>query len=203
MPGGHVGGATIGDWLLEVGAGELLLVHDYGDDYAEPLAADIAAGARERGVEVRVRRVWDWDERAEDDLPGAQALLYVGVAGAGADQMFARAARARLRAVAARHGGDRRAMARRSVAATQRRSGLRFFVPHRGPLALYGFEAMALILDAYADAGGTTERGVAAASRTPRRDGAIGRYAIQSDGQLTGTTYGRLAVVGGRLVWDG
>ena len=201
VPGGHVGGATIGDWLLEVGAGELLVVHDYGDDYAEPLAADIAAGARERGVEVRIRRVWDWDERPEDDLPGALALLYVGVAGAGADQMFAglHALNPELWLLGTEGIAEPWLVEALPEAVAKR---MRFFLPHRAPLALYGFEAMALILDAFAVAG-HDRASVAAASRQPRtRDGAIGRYAIEPDGQVTGISYGRLVVVDGRLLWD-
>ena len=201
VPGGHVGGATIGDWLLEVGAGDLLLVHDYGDDYAEPLAADIAAGARERGVEVRMRRVWDWDERAEDDLPGALAVLYVGVAGTGADQMFAglHALKSELWLLGTEGIAEPWLVEALPDVVAQR---MRFFVPNKAPLALYGFEAMGLILDAFSDAG-HDRAGVVAASRKPGgRAGAIGRYAIEPDGQVTGTSYGRLAVVGGRLVWD-
>lgn len=204
VAGGRVGGATIGDWLLDVDAGELLVVHDYGDDHAEPLAADIAAGARERGVRVRVRRVWDCDERPEDDLSGAQAVLYVGVAGSGAVQLFA-----------ALHSikPDLWLLGTEGIAEPWLVDALgdetvertRFFVPHSAPFALYGFEAMALILDAFDDASAdVSDRAqIVSASREPRtRDGAIGRYAIGSDGQVTGTSYGRLAVVGGRLVWD-
>lgn len=34
------------------------------------------------------------------------------------------------------------------------------------------------------------------------RDSVIGRYSIDSEGHTTTTAYGRLAVVGGELVWD-
>ncbi len=201
VPGGQVGGATIGDWLLEVGAGKLLVVHDYGDDYAEPLATDIAAGARERGVEVRVRPVWDWDERSEDDLPGALALLYVGVAGAGADEMFVglHDLDPELWLLGTEGIAEPWLVEALPSAVAQR---MRFFVPHRAPLALYGFEAMALILDAITDAGEDRAGAVAALRKQRTRDGAIGRYVIEPEGHITGSSYGRLAAVGGRLVWD-
>lgn len=201
VAGGHAGGATIGDWLQEVNAQHLLVVHDYGDDYAEPLAADMAAGARERGVNVRVRPVWDWNEQSEADVLGVQAVLYVGVAGSGADQMLVglHAFNPELWLLGTEGIAEPWLVDALPEAVAQQ---TRFFVPHRGPLALYGFEAMALILDAIADAG-HDRAGVVVASRKPRlRDSAIGPYAIEPDGQVTGASYGRLVVVGGGLLWD-
>ena len=43
---------------------------------------------------------------------------------------------------------------------------------------------------------------VRAARTTSDRDSILGRYSIDGDGNTTTTAYGRLAVVGGQLVWD-
>ena len=79
----------------------------------------------------------------------------------------------------------------------------RFFGAQRAPLAFYGFEAMALVLDAI-DAGQGDREGIVRAARATRdRDSILGRYSLDVDGHTTTTAYGRLAVAGGELVWDG
>jgi branched-chain amino acid transport system substrate-binding protein len=75
-------------------------------------------------------------------------------------------------------------------------------VAQRASFELYGLEAMALILDAVAEAGGDRAAAVAAARATRDRDSVLGRYSIDADGHTTTTAYGRLAVAGGELVWD-
>ena len=78
----------------------------------------------------------------------------------------------------------------------------RFFVPFRAPLGFYGFEAMALILDAIAS-GGADRAGVVRAARGTRdRDSILGRYSVDAEGHTTSTAYGRLTVANGELVWD-
>ena len=79
----------------------------------------------------------------------------------------------------------------------------RFFVSQRLPIACYGHEAMALVLDAIAAGGGEDRAAVSAAARATRdRDSVLGRYSIDAEGHTTSTAYGRLAVVDGALVWD-
>jgi ABC-type branched-subunit amino acid transport system substrate-binding protein len=78
----------------------------------------------------------------------------------------------------------------------------RFFVAQRAPWGFYGYEAMALILDAIEQAGADREAIVRAARGTRDRDSILGRYSIDEDGHTTTTAYGRLAVVDGDLVWD-
>ena len=78
----------------------------------------------------------------------------------------------------------------------------RFFVAQRAPFALYGYEAMALVLDAIAAEGGDRAAVTRAARGTKDRDSILGRYSIDAEGHTTTTAYGRLAVVDGALVWD-
>jgi hypothetical protein len=182
----------------------LLVVHDYGDGgYAQALAAHCVEAAGERGVAARARPVWDHDEHASDDLAGLQALLYVGVAGSGAEQMWAdlHAADPKMWLLGTEGIAEPWLAAAIDPSAAER---TRFFVPPRTSFALYGFEAMSLVLDAVAAAAADDRTAIAAAGRAPgERAGFIGRYAVGPDGRVTGIGYGRQAVVGGRLVWDG
>jgi branched-chain amino acid transport system substrate-binding protein len=78
----------------------------------------------------------------------------------------------------------------------------RFFQAARASFDLYGFEAMALILDAIQE-GGDDRAAVARIARaTKDRDSVLGRYSIDEHGHTTSTAYGRFAVAGGEIVWD-
>jgi ABC-type branched-subunit amino acid transport system substrate-binding protein len=157
--------------------------------------------ARERGLTARSRPVWDHDERPADDLGEAQAVLYVGVAGSGAVGLWHELHDAHpdlwllgSEGVAAPWLAE--AM---SPAAAER---TRFFVAQRAPFGFYGFEAMALILDAVAAGDGDRDAIVRAARSTANRDSILGRYSLDEHGHTTSTAYGRLAVEAGELVWD-
>jgi ABC-type branched-subunit amino acid transport system substrate-binding protein len=208
MPDDRQVAGTIADWLVTGSVERLLVVHDYGDGgYAAPLAGLCVDRARERGVSALARRVWDDDESPADDLDGVQALLYVGVAGSGAERMWAdlHAADPKMWLLGTEGIAEPWLAAAIDPSAAER---TRFFVPPHTSFALYGFEAMRLVLDAIdaVDAvgagGGRAE--IAAAGRAPGgRSGVIGRYTIGPDGRATGVGFGRQAVVAGRLVWDG
>jgi Periplasmic binding protein len=83
MPNDRVGARAIADWLAGVGTAELLIVHDHDADYGVAVGAMCDAAARERGLNVRTRPIWNHDEPWEEDVGGAGAVLYVGVAGSG------------------------------------------------------------------------------------------------------------------------
>jgi branched-chain amino acid transport system substrate-binding protein len=200
-PHDGVGAQAIAAWLEGGGLDDVLVVHDYGDEYGEPVGAMCAQAARERGLAVRIRPVWDHDEDMLADLGDARALLYVGVAGSGAvglwDALHAASPELWLLGT---DGVAASWLARDISPGAAART--RFFVSARVPLAFYGFEAMALALDAIA-AGGEDRAAVSAAARATRdRDSVLGRYSIDADGHTTSTAYGRLAVVDGTLVWD-
>ena len=201
MPHDGVGARAIASWLAGVGVRELLVVHDYGDQYGEPVGAMCVAAARDRGLSVRVRPVWDHEEAPADDLGAAEAVLYVGVAGSGAVGLWQElhAARPELWLLGS-EGVAAAWMARALEPSAAERT--RFFVANRAPLAFYGYEAMALILDAIAAAGDDRAAVTRAARATHDRDSIIGRYSIDGDGHTTSAAYGRLAVVDGAMVWD-
>jgi hypothetical protein len=93
MPHDGVGARAIAGWLVDAGVHELLVVHDHDDGYGVPVGVMCAEAARERGLAVRSRPVWDHDESPADDIGDAQAVLYVGVAG-GSDRAATRSRRA-------------------------------------------------------------------------------------------------------------
>jgi ABC-type branched-subunit amino acid transport system substrate-binding protein len=199
-PDDAAGAAAAAEWMADRGVEEVLVVHDHDGDYGSPVGAMTAAAARERGLRVRARPVWDHDEPPAADLGGANAVLYVGVAGSGAAGLWRalHAADPELWLLGS-DGVARRWLAREMDAGAAART--RFFVGARAPLAFYGHAAMAHVLDALA-AGGGDRAAVAAAGRDTReRACAVGRYALDADG-LTTLPYGRMAVVSGALVWD-
>jgi branched-chain amino acid transport system substrate-binding protein len=200
-PHDGVGARAIADWLARVGVGELLVVHDHDEGYGVPVGAMCAEAARERGLGMRVRPVWDQAEALAEDLGAAQAVLYVGVAGSGAVGLWRdlHAANQGLWLLGS-EGVATRKLARALDPAVADRT--RFFVAQRAPFAFYGFEAAALLLDAIAAGGDDRSETVRAARSTRDRDSILGRYSIDERGHTTSTAYGRLAVVGGELVWD-
>jgi branched-chain amino acid transport system substrate-binding protein len=201
LPHDGVGARAIADWLVGVGANKLLIVHDHDADYGVSVGAMCDAVARERGLDVRTRPVWNYNEPWEADVGDADAVLYVGVAGSGALGLWADLHR---------HNPALWLLGSEGVAMEWLAEGMspsaaertRFFIAQRAPFALYGYEAMCLVLDAIA-AGGDDRAAVTCAARaTKDRDSIIGRYSIDEDGHTTTTAYGRLAVVDGNLVWD-
>jgi branched-chain amino acid transport system substrate-binding protein len=200
-PHDGVGARAIADWLAQTGVGELLVVHDYGDGYGAPVGAMCAEAARDRGLAVRIRPVWDHDERPVDDLGAAQAVLYVGVAGSGAVDLWhaLHAANPSLWLLGS-EGVAVRWLAQALEPSAAERS--RFFIANRAPLAFCGYEAMAFVLDAIAAGAGDRAATTRAARATRDRESVLGRYSIDADGHTTSTAYGRLAVVDGALVWD-
>jgi len=71
------------------------------------------------------------------------------------------------------------------------------------PYAIYGYEAMAVVLDAIRRGGGTRQGAIDAFFATRDRDSVLGRYSIDANGDTTLSTYGVLKVSRrGRLAYD-
>jgi branched-chain amino acid transport system substrate-binding protein len=73
-----------------------------------------------------------------------------------------------------------------------------------GPYALYGYEAMSVVLQAIRDAGPRGDERQAVIDRffaIHDRDSVLGRYSIDADGDSTLTRYGVDRIVGGKLVF--
>jgi branched-chain amino acid transport system substrate-binding protein len=200
MPHDGVGARAVAAWLDEIAVREVLVVHDHDSDYGIPVGQMSVEAARERGIAARHRPVWNHDEDFTADLGSAGAVLYVGVAGSGAVQMWSdlHAANPKLWLLGS-EGVAHEWLAHELDPSTASRT--KFFVSQRAPLALYGFEATALILDAVGQAG--AERGAVLDTirATRDRDSVVGRYSLDGDGHTT-LGYGRMAVVDRQLVWD-
>jgi branched-chain amino acid transport system substrate-binding protein len=79
------------------------------------------------------------------------------------------------------------------------------FASEGGPYALYGYEAMTLVLDAIRSAGARGNDRQTVIDRvfaTANRNSVIGRYSVQADGETTLSRYGVERVSGGRPVFD-
>jgi branched-chain amino acid transport system substrate-binding protein len=191
---------SIPEWLVSEGVRELLVVHDHDDGYGVPVGGMCVAAARDRGLSVRSRPVWD-DEPPAEDFGEADALLYVGVAGSYTPGLWRElnAAAPELWLLGVEGLADAAFAAGLDDAAAER---TRLFVGYRASTGLYGFEAMALILDALASVGPDRAAIVRAVRATRDRDSVLGRYSIDADGQIGGIGCGGLAVIGGRLAWD-
>ena len=70
------------------------------------------------------------------------------------------------------------------------------------PYALYGYEAMSVVLDALARGGGTRQGAVSAFFATRDRDSVLGRYSIGPSGDTSLTQYGVYRVTRRSFVWD-
>jgi branched-chain amino acid transport system substrate-binding protein len=201
MPHDGVGAQAVADWLVEVGAAKLLIVHDHDADYGVAVGTMCEEAAKEHGLIVRTRPVWNHDERWAEDVGDADAVLYVGVAGSGAIGLWGDLHAHDLRMwLLGSEGVAQEWLAQGMDASAAERT--RFFVAHRAPFALYGYEAMSLVLDAIAAVGGDRVAVARAVRATKDRDSILGRYSIDEDGHTTTKAYGRLAVVYGALVWD-
>jgi branched-chain amino acid transport system substrate-binding protein len=202
MPHDGVGARAIADWLVEVGVRELLIVHDHDADYGIAVGGMCDEAARERRLTVRTRPIWNAGEPWAEDVGDADAFLYVGVAGSGALGLW-RDLHGHNPSMwlLGSEGVAEEWLARGLEASAAERT--RFFVAQRAPFAFYGYEAMALVLDAIAAGGGDRAAVTRAARGTQDRDSILGRYSIDEEGHTTTTAYGRLAVVEGVLVWDG
>jgi branched-chain amino acid transport system substrate-binding protein len=201
MPHDGVGARSIADWLVEADVQELLVVHDHDADYGVSVGAMCVEAASARGLLVCSRPVWNYDEPPAADLEEAEAALYVGVAGSGAAGLWRElhALNPQLWLLGT-EGVAEPWLAKELEGSVPERT--RFFVAHRAPFGFYGFEAMALLLDAIGN-GGRDRAAVVRSARTTRDRGSIlGRYSIDEHGHTTTTAYGRLAVVDSELVWD-
>jgi hypothetical protein len=146
MPHDGIGARAIAAWLVEARVRELLVIHDHDEDYGVSVGAMCVEEARARGLVVRSRPVWNYDEPAADDLGEAGPVLYVGVAGSGAIGLWRDLhAHDRSMWLLGSEGVAEDWLARELSASAAERT--RFFVAQRGPFALYGYEAMALALD--------------------------------------------------------
>ena len=201
MPDDRALARGIARWVAGAGIRAVLVVHDHDDGYGLPVGGMCLRALREAGVDARARPVWNHDEPVGDDLAGADAVLYAGVAGPGAASLWRDLHRHDPgRWLLATDGLAVDRFARELDPAAAART--RLFTAQRAPWGFYGYEAAALMLDAIARAGGDRAAIVASARATRDRDSALGRYSIDAEGLTTAPADGILAVVEGEIVWE-
>ena len=200
-PHDGVGARAIAAWLAERGVDDVLVVHDYGDEYGEPVGAMCAQAARERGLAVRIRPVWDHDEDPVADLGGrgpSSTSEWPARAPSGCGTPCTR----------------RRRICGSSAATAWRRSGspARCRRPRRGARASSSPRACRWASTATRRwrspwTPSPPVRAIGPPPPAPRAPPAIatrssGATPLDAEGHTTSTAYGRLAVVDGALVWD-
>jgi ABC-type branched-subunit amino acid transport system substrate-binding protein len=200
MPNDEAGARAIAAWLDDKGAHSALVIHDHDEGYGNPVGAMVADAATARGLAVRVQPVWD-DPPERADLVGAEAFVYAGVAGPSIASYWEALYELdpALRLIGTEGIAVPQLARELSPAAAAR---TRLFVANRAPFAFYGFEAMALALDAIAEGSGDREAVARAGRATRDRESPFGSYSLDENGLTKTTEYGRLAVVERQLVWD-
>lgn len=208
------------------GARRLVILFD-SDIYSRELAGQLAAlgrrdGPRTVGIEEyrgRVEEIPDVVRHVGEARP--DVLLYAGITGPGTDRLVAEIAR-RLPAVAlyatsgllerergaALAAAPPRAWAMGPIAPVSRLAGSARRLSKRlsalgpdasRPEALYGYEAMKVVLDAIRAGGPDRERVRRAGTRTRARRSALGRYVLRGTGDIEGGRFGLWALRGGRF----
>ena len=218
----RAGGAA----LRDAGVKRVLVVHD-GDLYGRGVGLGVRSAARTRGVRVvGFRRLAQRGRNARDVARAvrrarADAVFYAGITDSGAVRLWRSLAGVRGVQLFGSDGIAESAFAERiSVSAARRtrvlvgtlapqeypaagQEVLTALGPDTDPYALYGYEAMAVILDAI-NRGGPEKEGVLEAFFATRdRDSVLGRYSIDENGDVSTTRYGRYRIERGQLVFDG
>ena len=200
MPNDAAGARAIAAWLAGEGVRSVLVIHDHDEGYGRPVGAMCAEAATASGLAVGVEPVWD-NPPKRADLGDAEAVVYAGIGGPAIASFWD--ALHELDPTLWLIGTDGVAvpqLAREVSPAAAERT--RLFVANRGPFAFYGFDAMALALDAIAEGPGDRKAVVRAGRATRERESPFGSYSLDEHGLTTTTDYGRLSVVARQLVRD-
>jgi branched-chain amino acid transport system substrate-binding protein len=225
IPNDRVQAAAAAVMLRDAGARRVLFIHD-GEVYGRGLSRLVRQFARRRGLAIAGSRALSHmrdNSRALAALARrrrADAVFFGGVGYGEAVPLWRALARVRRLKL---FGGDGIAFpeflrkAGRAAARRTRMTALPMApdaYPAAGqevlaalgagadPFALYGYEAMSVILDALPRGGGRREGVRAAFFATRDRDSVLGRYSIDANGDASLTRYGVYRGGRGRLVWD-
>lgn len=222
--------AAMAAYLAALGVRRVVLVDDR-EVYGAGLAVMLRPRLRERGIAVARRAALRRDgRRVARRLRGvrADAMVYCGIAANGAGALWRAVHRRHRRWTLLGADGVATAAFTRSIGAGAARrtrltapplaesgygaAGQAFFARFRArygsephPFAIYGYEAMAVVLDSAAATQDPANRGlvVDAFFATRDRDSVLGTYSIDAFGDTTLGTFGGYRVDGrGRIAWD-
>jgi branched-chain amino acid transport system substrate-binding protein len=232
-PADHIQAGALAEWMKELGVRRLYVVDDR-NGCGEEVASVTAAAARLNGIKVVGRTGMDTRARSYRAIARrvrrsrADGFFFGGVTPSNAPRLY-RDVWTRNRKLQL-FGGDGLAegrFTRHVPKGAQRRMHITVGtydpadLPPRGqdfvrrfherfgrdpePYAIYGYEAMALLLDAIQRAGprcGDRAEVVRQVFATSNRDSVLGVYSLDADGDVTTSRFGRYLVKGGRLVYD-
>jgi branched-chain amino acid transport system substrate-binding protein len=229
VPNDRVQAAAAATLIRDLGVKRLYVVHD-NEIYGRGVARLTARAARARGVRVvRTRYIGNWRRTPPTNVPAiarearrlrADGLFYGGITATGGPDLWRAVARNRrlkwlvgadgIAETGFVHGVPRSALERTRVMVqtlapeAYPASGQEVLAAlgNADPYALYGYEAMSVVLDAIARGGGTREGAVRAFYETRDRDSVLGRYSIDENGDTSLTQYGVYRMRRRSLVWD-
>jgi branched-chain amino acid transport system substrate-binding protein len=231
-PGDVVQAAALVQLLASRGVHKLYVLDDQ-DAFQVPLADIVAGDAEKAGMTVLAHDSLSTQANAvfsgevvKIAGSGAQAVFLAGAEGKGTARLWRELARANpdlLLATSGATAGESFPSQLGAAAANtylstpvlplalypaSARGVLRryrsVFGQEGGPFALYGYEAMTLVLDAIRSAGARGNDRQTVIERvfaTRERNSVIGRYSVQGDGETTLSRYGFDRVIGGRTVF--
>jgi branched-chain amino acid transport system substrate-binding protein len=228
VPNDVVQARAIAALLAQRKARRVFIAHDR-ELYGRGIARLVQASLKARGI--RVVRFTGIDVKAPNYrrlarlTRSADAFFYGGITANNAVQLFRDVARAnrRMTLVAPdgvaeagfadpREGGIPASVARRVLVTVATLSPSSYppssrpvfdaLGPDPDPYAIYGYEAMAVMLDAINRGGPTREGAIAAFFATRDRDSVLGRYSIKPTGDTTLTSYGVYRIERGELRFD-
>jgi branched-chain amino acid transport system substrate-binding protein len=231
-PGDVVQAAALVQLLASRGVHKLYVLDDQ-DAFQVPLADIVASDAEQAGIKVLAHDSLSTQANAvfsgevvKIAGSGAQAVFLAGAEGKGTARLWRELARANpdlLLATSGATAGESFPSQLGAAAANtylstpvlplalyppSARGVLRryrsVFGQEGGPFALYGYEAMTLVLDAIRSAGARGNDRQTVIERvfaTRERNSVIGRYSVQGDGETTLSRYGFDRVIGGRTAF--
>jgi branched-chain amino acid transport system substrate-binding protein len=231
-PGDVVQAAALVQLLASRGVHKLYVLDDQ-DAFQVPLADLVAGDAEKAGMTVLAHDSLSTQANAvfsgevvKIAGSGAQAVFLAGAEGKGTARLWRELARANpdlLLATSGATAGESFPSQLGAAAANtylstpvlplalypaSARGVLRryrsVFGQEGGPFALYGYEAMTLVLDAIRSAGARGNDRQTVIERvfaTRERNSVIGRYSVQGDGETTLSRYGFDRVIGGRTAF--
>jgi branched-chain amino acid transport system substrate-binding protein len=230
VPADHIQGAALADWMKELGVKKLYIVNDK-QVYGSGVATTTSAAAKLHGIQVLGNEGIDPKAPNYRSLAakikgaGADAVFFGGIVDNNAAQFFKDVAAALPNArLFGPDGVATESFPKAIPPAVQKHTyltvatidpkdyppeGQKFFKDFQAkygkkpePYAIYGYEAMALLLDSMKRAGAdcnNRQKVIDQVFQTKNRKSLLGTYNIDKDGDTTINDFGRYLVKGGAL----